>query len=161
MKKAFLTVAFLPICISMILGCQNSPTHKGESTIDNKRNEDTIGSQKNMNTEVSKKIEGTTRVVLGYLTNSFVADIQDPKEIKQFEDLFNGVEFTKSNSSSLQQPHLLIIFSGKNGSVGFSVDKNNIIKSDDGSYLKSRQITFEKIYSIFNEHATRKKVGLK
>ena len=128
-KKAFLLLACLTIFILTMFGCQSSST---------------------------KKIENTTHIVIGYGFNSYVAIIKEQKEIKQLVDLFNGAEFTKSDAS-IQQPYLSISFSEKKSSTLFYIDDKDVIQLGDGNYMKSKQINFNKLYSIFYEYSSKKK----
>jgi len=129
-NKTFLLIMFLTVLSLSISGCHNSSI---------------------------KKIENTTKIVIGYDINSYIAIIRDKQEIKQLEDLFNNAEFTKSDTD-IQMPYLRISFSGKSGSRSFHIDKDDIIQLyKSGNCIKSRQITFDKLYSIFNEYSTNKK----
>lgn len=129
MKRAFLLLAYMPLFILTMFGCQHSSP---------------------------KKIEDTTEIVIGYAINSYVAIIKNQEEIKQLEDLFNGAEFTESDAS-IQQPYLNISFSGKKSSTVFYVDDKDVIQLGDGSHMKSKQISFSKLYSIFYEYSSKKK----
>lgn len=106
--------------------------------------------------EPEKKIKNTTRIVIGYGTNSHIAIITDKDQIKQLEELFNGAELTKSDKE-IQHPYLSISFSGEKSSTSFFIDENDVIKEGDGNYLQSKQISFEALYSIFKEDIKKKK----
>ncbi len=129
MKKSLLFLTCLSVFALSISGCQNSST---------------------------KKIENTTNIVIGYGFNSYAAMITDQEEIKQLEDAFNEAEFAESDSS-IQQPYLIITFYCKKGTTSFYVDENDVIKLKDGSYKKSKQINFKRLYSIYNEYLSSKK----
>lgn len=133
MRKAFLLLACLPLLILNMSGCQ-----------------------KNSSPKKIEKIKNTTSIVIGYGWNNYIAPISDQEEIKQLEDLFNGAEFTKSNTS-IQQPYLKIAFSGEKSSTSFDIDDKDVIKLRDGNYIKSKQIKFKKLYSIYHEYLSKKK----
>lgn len=138
MKKAFILLACLQILILPMFGCQNSSTKGNESITE------------------TKTIKNTTEIVIGYAANSYIAEIKDQEEIRQLEDLFNGAEFTKSDVS-IQQPYLSISFSGQRSSALFRIDDKDVIQLRDGNCLKSKQINFNKLYSIFYEYSSKKK----
>jgi len=120
----------LSVFMLTISGCQ-SPSIK--------ENEDMINIE---------KIENTTQIVIGYGTNSYVVIIKDKEKIKQLEDLFNGAEFTKSDDS-IQQPFLRISFSAEKNSTQFCIDDNDVVRFGDDTYIKSQQISFSNLHSIF------------
>jgi hypothetical protein len=108
------------------------------------------------NTIKKKEIKDTTDIVIGYGFNSYAAKISNQEEIKQLEKLFNLAEYTKTEES-IQQPHLTIEFYDKMGATSFYIDDKNVIKLGDGSYIKSSQINFQDLYTIYNEYKAKKK----
>ncbi len=106
--------------------------------------------------ESEKKLENTTSVVIGYGSNSYAALISDKDQIKKLEDLFNGAEFTKTDTE-IQQPYLSIAFNGEKISTSYYIDEKDVIKTGNGIYSKSKQINFEDLYSIFKQYLSKKK----
>lgn len=102
-----------------------------------------------------EKIQNTSQIVMGYDVNSYVAIIKNQEEIKQLENLFNNAEFYKSDTA-IQQPYLRISFSGDRGSITFYIDNNDVIQLGEENYIKSKQISFEKLYSIFHKYSSEK-----
>ncbi len=138
MKKAFLLLACLPIFILTMFGCQRSPVETNGNTID------------------IEKVQNTTQIVIGYGSNNYAALITDQEEIKQLEDIFNEAELAKSDTS-IQQPYLSIAFYGKKSTTSFNIDDKDVIQLRDGSYIKSEQIKFNELYSIFNKYLSQNK----
>jgi len=150
MKKAFLFLMCLTIILTMAgcSGCKNSSKKKVDNTTDTK----------NDNIAGMKKIENTTTIIIGYDINSYTALIDEQEEIKRLEDLFNEVEFEKSETS-IQQPWLTIIFHGEKSSTSFYIDDKDVISRDPlgEDNLKSEQISFKNLYSIYKENLLSEK----
>lgn len=108
------------------------------------------------NTSRAEKIKNTSTITIGYGLNSYVAIIKNSQEIKQLEDMFNKANYSASDKN-IKLPYLSISFSNKNTSSLFYIDKNDTIKLEDGTYVKSNEIHFEELYLIFNEYSTKKK----
>ncbi len=137
MKKAFLLLLYLSVFTLTISGCQQS-SMKADDPAD------------------AKKVDNTVEIVIGYGTNSYVAVINSPEEIKQLEEIFNGAELDKCDIG-IQQPYLSISFRSSDTSTLFLIDDNDVIKLADGICKKSKQISFKNLYSIFDEYASQKK----
>lgn len=103
---------------------------------------------------LEEKIENSSEIIIGYLTNSYQAKITDQKEIKELEDLFNGAEFSKSDEPIT--PALLdITFYSKKDVTRFLISSNNVIVLENGMYAKSKEINFERIFSIIKNSFTK------
>ncbi|KUO70675.1 MAG: hypothetical protein APF77_02510 [Clostridia bacterium BRH_c25] len=129
-KKAICLISCLTIFILNMSGCKNS-------------------SQEEV-------IKDSSQIVISYTLNSYIVILTDQEEIKQLEDLFNEAEFEKSDTSMLPQ-YLSITFYGEKGTTKFEIDDKDVIKLNDGSYVKSKQISFSKLYSIFRDYSIKKK----
>lgn len=130
----------MSIIIISVSGCRNSSSKTTENSS-------------------IKKIENTKSIVIEHVINSNIAIITDQKEIKELEDLFNNAEFEKSEAS-VQQPYLQVNFQGKERSITFYIDNKNVIevRDDVAKYIvKSKQINFKKLFSIYNDYLTKKK----
>ncbi len=140
MKKFFYFLVCMSIIIISVSGCRNSSSKTTENSS-------------------IKKIENTKSIVIEHVINSNIAIITDQKEIKELEDLFNNAEFEKSEAS-VQQPYLQVNFQGKERSITFYIDNKNVIevRDDVAKYIvKSKQINFKKLFSIYNDYLTKKK----
>lgn len=98
-----------------------------------------------------EKIHNSTSVCIGYGYSSHMAEIDSKEDISELEELFNKAEFTKSDTA-IQLPYLNIIFYNKNGKTKLNIDENGIIELDDNTYIKSEDINFKDLYSIFENN---------
>jgi len=80
--------------------------------------------------------------------------IKNQEEIKQLEDLFNNAEFIECDEKP-QAPALLAIFAEENGSTSVFIYSNNVIAFNDRCF-RSKQITFDKINSIYSKYLNEK-----
>ena len=136
-KQKFFILVYLFVFTLNMYGCQDAAINKVENPAIN-------------------KVRNTTNIVIGYGFNNYVAIIKDKKEIKQLENLLNSAEFNKYDTK-IQQPFLRIVFHGEKSITSFNIYKNDVIQLKDGSYIKSKQIKFNKLYSIFNDYLFKNK----
>lgn len=134
------------IFIISISGCQSLMSYRNEKkSIDDVNTHDIIKKEDKI---YMKEIKETTKISILYGFNSHIVIIDNQEEIKQLEELFNTAEFDESTEST-QQPYLRLTFYGKTDSTSFRIDNNDVIKLKDGNYMKSKQISFDNLYSIF------------
>lgn len=129
MKKAICLISCLTIFILSLSGCKNSP---------------------------QKVVADSSEIVISYTISSYIARIIDKKDIKKLENLFNEAEFEKSDIPMIPE-HLSITFYGEKGTTKFKIDVKDVIKLNDGSYVKCKQLSFAKVYSIFRDYSINKK----
>lgn len=102
-------------------------------------------------------ISNTTNIsIYDPLENNYVAAImiKNHEEIKKLEDLFNNAEFTKCDEKP-QAPVRLVTFAEENGSTSVFIYSNNVISFNDSCFI-SKQITFDKINSIYSKYLNEK-----
>ncbi len=68
----------------------------------------------------------------------------------------NAAEFEKSDTAMVPE-YISVSFYGEKGITRFKIDYNDVIKLSDDSYVKSKQISFGELYSIFRDYSTKKK----
>lgn len=95
-----------------------------------------------------EEIVDTEKIVIGFDTNSYVVIMEEKDKIKELEGLFNHSELTETKET-IQQPYLTISFKREQDSTLLYIDKNDTIKLNDGRNVKSKQINFRQLYSIY------------
>lgn len=134
MKKICFLICIYILFISM-LGCQSSI----EETVENR---------------TKKIVENTIKIEMGYGFRNYTARITDKEVIKKLEDLFNEAKFYKT-SKPKQNSQLQIAFYGKEDITHFFIDQKDNIRLEDDSYVKSEEINFEKLMSIYQEELSK------
>lgn len=131
MKKILCLLACLFIFVLVTSGCQDAP----DATIE---------------ASTKKVIENSIAIHMKFGNNSNTVIITNQEEKKKLEDLFNGAEFYNS-AKSLENPLLYIDFYGKDSETRVILDKNDVVLIGDDREVKSKNISFEKLFSIFKE----------
>lgn len=103
-----------------------------------------------------KTIENSSQVTILYTISSHIAILTDQKEIKKLENLFNDAEFEKSDTAMVPE-YISVSFYGEKGITRSRIDYNDVIKLSDDSHVKSKQISFGELYSIFRDYSAKKK----
>ncbi|WP_202710012.1 hypothetical protein [Sporosalibacterium faouarense] len=104
---------------------------------------------------LDSKIENTTKLEMIYDAHSNFLKLFTEDEIKELEDLFNNAEFYKTYKPRYNIG-IRIIFYGENGTNNFYIDEDDYIKLSNDRYVKSDQISFQKLFSIYQEVLLRK-----
>lgn len=125
LKKTICIILCLVIFILNMSGCENSS---------------------------KKLIEDSSQAVISYTLDSYIAIITDKEEIRRLEKLFNEAEFEKTDAS-IRPLYLSVAFYKEKETVKFKIDDKGVIELNDGSYVKSEQISFADLYSILREHS--------
>lgn len=123
MKRSFCLFVGMFMLFLTIAGCQNSTV---------------------------KTLENSRKIEMRYGLNDYTVRVIDEEEIKQLEDLFKEAEFSKS-SKFIKPPYLDVTFYGDKNTTRFYIDDKDIIELDDGRYVTSEEVKFEKLISIYME----------
>lgn len=146
MKKA---VCFL-VCLSAILlslsGCQNTEEDTFEN-IAEETIEDIIG----------KKIENTQKIFM-MSNGSSTARVNSEEAIKPLENLFNEAKYCKIDNLGFSL-HIDIDFYSKEGKIQVRVYDDDHIRINGDIYLKSKEISYEKVHSMFIDYVLRNREG--
>ncbi|GMQ55857.1 hypothetical protein AN1V17_02490 [Vallitalea sediminicola] len=98
-----------------------------------------------------EKIHNSTSVCIGYGYSSHMALIDKKEEVSGLEEIFNKAKFTESDTA-IQFPYLSITFQTNNGTTRFHIDENGIIETENDKYIKSEDINFKDLYTIFEKN---------
>ncbi|WP_202709487.1 hypothetical protein [Sporosalibacterium faouarense] len=101
-----------------------------------------------------KKINNSTEIQMGYEKNSLTVSITDEARIRELEDIFNKAEFSKVDTPR-EEPILYIIFNSEQGTKKFYMNNKNFIRLEDGSYVKSDNISIGKLASIYRKEVEK------
>lgn len=97
------------------------------------------------------KIDNTSEIVIGYSYSHAMHIISDQEKIKEIEDLFNGAEFSEC-IIPIKHPFLHITFYGQKSITRFFIDDNNVIRLADGRHVKSNQLNYDNIMTIYSAY---------
>ena len=140
MKKTHLIWLSFVIFIVTLSGCASSSTNKADTS------------------SVVNKPDTSEYVLIEYPLSSYLAWIKDKQEITKLTDLFNNTEYLKTDIEPDREGLWMeVMFHKNNAATTFYIYKNDVIKKGDGSLVKSKDISFKKIYKMFEEYHMMKK----
>ncbi len=136
MKKVCLILLFLMIFIVTLTGCTSSSGGSSDAS-------------------TLSQSDTSEYVLIGYPPSSYLAMIEDKQIISRLTDLFNNTEYIKSDMKP-EGLWMEVLFHKKNAVKTFYIYKNDVIKQTDGNIVKSKDISFKKIYDLFEKYHNKK-----